>query len=1268
MVINVQETMRGGDWQETVTVFEQAWTFINHGKGFGSSSKDAEWVGPGLGVGMLLSPEAVLRWDGNVLHHGPRMLSVLIDMGTRQWQPVSYYGAHSYQPEELQAFHNEMEALVMKALPSTVVTLAGDLNAKLGHNSRKDRLNGNISPARGNHGDRSTRLDVAGHGSNTLRLIENLGLITLVSCFKKKKVGAGYATWRSEGRKTKRTQTLAWYYCGGHQLDHILVRQMDRKLVIGCKVVPDLGSSDHDAVEVTFDFDFSPHRVTVNTTKSKKRRNKKRAENRKRVAAKAKLTVNRTKLQDIDTRKRYIDAFKRALSLDRTSTTAYERLVHACNAAAAVLREDTAPTKSWYERSKASLDACRHEKDTASKEYRMLRNGSSDDFNSRRSRLLNARRAYKKAQRIAIDEWAVEQTKGVTDNTHYRANAIGRKLAQEIELERPRPKMPRMRDQNGVVADSDEQSNKNLKDFWEKTLNYDSQIDPAMLEKLQSVVDTMGITTDSTIGEMPNRHTIKSAVDHLHDGKATGKDSIGAEEFKAVIECKEGMLEVEGMVAGVWKEHGNDANPDWVKDRLALIFKGGDKHDPGKWRAICLLQIAVKIVATIVNWRLIDHLSKKIGPHSFCGFLPKRGTTDGIHVVNQVIQTRLEWDLDTYITFIDFIKCFDRLNRKMMWEVLKIFGIPEVLIVLIQRMMDGSTLSFKVENGDIIEMKCGTGAKQGLTLSPTLFLYVFKALLLTMEWPTECNFPTFRTPIVPDGVLPCDRNVEMQRNQVFQPNLFNSVTGLLGRGVDLPNQQEEFEVPTSEYADDAAIMTCDEESARLALPAFQQHAAKWGCQVHYAAEGTPAAKSKTVAMRCSRPGKGKFQPQTPISLKQFEVGSEQYPSGTVPWVDCFKYLGSFIVGIGSELGVVDNRIRQAQKAWWNNRKLLCRRSSARAARGAMYTSLVLSQMFYSTEFLSLSAESERRLDVFINRCVRRMAGTNLMSMRKRVIGERTQKDLNDSFKIEGAHTHVTRRLMNWLRKVACMKDDRVPKKMLFAYPRPADCHDHIGKRTGQWIADRGIFQKIGVRMSFSRHARSRIIQIVQAFCSEFKRTGAKSALAKVRKAGWTLKADGSPMSAQARRMYMQGTANIRTTDDDNWACYVKWMDLAKEELWWKEGIEIILNHEKAQLEDIRRRKRARRVVAQEAFCDPNSEWRKENEEPNLQTPGAVFRAAAGGKDSAAGLRVLAPAFKMPKVKARMALMNTTFTDVRARLFTARESRRTKGLPPLNSGM
>ena len=149
---------------------------------------------------------------------------------------------------------------------------------------------------------------------------------------------------------------------------------------------------------------------------------------------------------------------------------------------------------------------------------------------------------------------------------------------------------------------------------------------------------------------------------------------------------------------------------------------------------------------------------------------------------------------------------------------------------------------------------------------------------------------------------------------------------------------------------------------------------------------------------------------------------------------------------------------------------------------------------------------------------------------------------------------------------------------------------------------------------------------------------------------------------------MQGTANIRTTDDDNWACYVKWMDLAKEELWWKEGIEIILNHEKAQLEDIRRRKRARRVVAQEAFCDPNSEWRKENEEPNLQTPGAVFRAAAGGKDSAAGLRVLAPAFKMPKVKARMALMNTTFTDVRARLFTARESRRTKGLPPLNSGM
>ena len=98
-------------------------------------------------------------------------------------------------------------------------------------------------------------------------------------------------------------------------------------------------------------------------------------------------------------------------------------------------------------------------------------------------------------------------------------------------------------------------------------------------------------------------------------------------------------------------------------------------------------------------------------------------------------------------------------------------------------------------------------------------------------------------------------------------------------------------------------------------------------------------------------------------------------------------------------------------------------------------------MFYSTELLGLSVESERRFNVLINRCVRRLAGTNLLSMREKKTGIRAQKDLSESFGLISAGERVTKRLLKWLRKLARMGSERIPKKMLFAYPRPQDCHD-----------------------------------------------------------------------------------------------------------------------------------------------------------------------------------------------------------------------------------
>ena len=92
-----------------------------------------------------------------------------------------------------------------------------------------------------------------------------------------------------------------------------------------------------------------------------------------------------------------------------------------------------------------------------------------------------------------------------------------------------------------------------------------------------------------------------------------------------------------------------------------------------------------------------------------------------------------------------------------MWEVLAILGVSIKLIHLVKQLLDGSLLHFKVgigKNGDVIVIECETGAKQGLTFSPTLFLFVFHAMMLTIQWPAECRFPNFRARM--GGALPCD--------------------------------------------------------------------------------------------------------------------------------------------------------------------------------------------------------------------------------------------------------------------------------------------------------------------------------------------------------------------------------------------------------------------------------------------------------------------------------------------------------------------------------
>ena len=57
------------------------------------------------------------------------------------------------------------------------------------------------------------------------------------------------------------------------------------------------------------------------------------------------------------------------------------------------------------------------------------------------------------------------------------------------------------------------------------------------------------------------------------------------------------------------------------------------------------------------------------------GFRKERSCTDHIATLRVIIEQSLEWNSPLYITFLDFEKAFDSVDRTVLWKLLAHYGI-----------------------------------------------------------------------------------------------------------------------------------------------------------------------------------------------------------------------------------------------------------------------------------------------------------------------------------------------------------------------------------------------------------------------------------------------------------------------------------------------------------------------------------------------------------------------------------------------------------------
>ena len=442
----------------------------------------------------------------------------------------------------------------------------------------------------------------------------------------------------------------------------------------------------------------------------------------------------------------------------------------------------------------------------------------------------------------------------------------------------------------------------------------------------------------------------------------------------------------------------------WKIARVKLLYKmKGERSDPKNWRPVCLLDIASKILSSVIVKRA-QVLYEQVGSDEQCGFRSGRGCADGIFNVMMALQKRKEHNLDSFVLFIDLIKAFDSISREALFEILRRYGMPDHFVNIIIRLHSDAKIKIEVGDQDIV-VDSTIGVRQGSNEGPVLFLFFMLAVMETLEWPDSIDVPEFFTKA--DGG-------EIDTNQsIINPNAT-------------------FKFRDSLFADDCGILFGGRKAIEAGANHFLNHLEDFGVHMHVARG--EEEKSKTVAVFF--PAKNSELVKEDVTGK-IDMVDRQGKACHVHFEEKMKYLGVWIdSSLASDVEITE-RILAASKAYGALSQTLLSKQVAPTVKGKLFQTLVLSILMYGSECWSLTSSLKKRLTSFYNRCVRSMMRTSWgQSKAQRV----TSVSLYERLGLKTFDQYIHKRILQWAGHVSRMPMSRLPRKFLNSaapHPRPA---------------------------------------------------------------------------------------------------------------------------------------------------------------------------------------------------------------------------------------
>ena len=211
----------------------------------------------------------------------------------------------------------------------------------------------------------------------------------------------------------------------------------------------------------------------------------------------------------------------------------------------------------------------------------------------------------------------------------------------------------------------------------------------------------------------PAKEEIIAAIRSLKNGKSPGQDNLNAELFKAEPELAAQVLQP--LFTTIWEEK---QLPDgWTEGVIVKIPKKGALSNCNNWRGITLLSVPSKILAKLIIRRISEAVDQQLRQEQ-AGFRKGRGCTDQIFTLRNIIEQCTEWQRQLYINYVDFEKAFDSIHRDCLWRILRAYGIPQRIVLVIKSFYN----NFKCRVGNSeSSFDVKTGVRQGCPMSALLF-------------------------------------------------------------------------------------------------------------------------------------------------------------------------------------------------------------------------------------------------------------------------------------------------------------------------------------------------------------------------------------------------------------------------------------------------------------------------------------------------------------------------------------------------------------------